>query len=319
MSDLGFNVWGVVAGAISLKLFILEGVREETVMLFSKGMKDGLHTHMDDLYTFCSRIWAIDQRIDDIRFQVIAFRTWRQQVKGWWNGVSRDIDLLHGSVDDLRAELSEISSRARRQLAAAGHTRHLAELLAARIQEHPLGAVTPPSTREDTPTYSDIMANVTSRNSTNTQAHAVHVTISQDDDASLPARSIPTSVSSHTETISVLEADATTHGPRSPFDGSYTRNKQRDYRSMRRDTLRRYSEDLCALSLPQPQWYPHWSSTRNATLRGPARVFSWPPPRYHHGISGRHSAQQVPLGSYALGDNNCAYNYAYDGDDEGDV
>lgn len=75
MSDLGFNVWGVVAGAISLfsllpasawiysqfpsrKLSILEGVRDETVMLFRKGLIDGLHTHIDDIHMFCAKMWA---------------------------------------------------------------------------------------------------------------------------------------------------------------------------------------------------------------------------------------------------------------------
>ncbi|KAI0824565.1 hypothetical protein BC628DRAFT_1420011 [Trametes gibbosa] len=97
MSDLGFNIWGVVTGAIGLlsllpaawiysqfpsrKLRVLELIMDDTVALFSKGLEAGLHTHKDDLHVFSSSIWVIDQRIDDMRSKVIALSTWRAQLR----------------------------------------------------------------------------------------------------------------------------------------------------------------------------------------------------------------------------------------------
>ncbi|KAI0828173.1 hypothetical protein BC628DRAFT_97751 [Trametes gibbosa] len=186
MSDLGFNIWGVVTGAIGLlsllpaawiysqfpsrKLRVLELIMDDTVALFSKGLEAGLHTHKDDLHVFSSSIWVIDQRIDDMRSKVIALSTWRAQLRGWWDGVSGDIDRLHNNVNWLRAQLSASSSRDRRRLAAEGHTHHIAEVLAARSRERLL-SVTLPFAREDASMHFDAKSDVDGEHQDTTKSY----------------------------------------------------------------------------------------------------------------------------------------------------
>lgn len=74
MSDLGFNIWGVITSTLGLlallpfawlytqlpsrQLRSLERLVHETETMFRKGLEDGLHTHEEDLYRFHTSIWA---------------------------------------------------------------------------------------------------------------------------------------------------------------------------------------------------------------------------------------------------------------------
>lgn len=73
MSDLGFNIWGVVTNTLSLlallpfawiytqfptrKLRSLERFMDETEGLFRKGQDEGLHTNEEELRQFHTAIW----------------------------------------------------------------------------------------------------------------------------------------------------------------------------------------------------------------------------------------------------------------------
>lgn len=74
MSDLGFNIWGVITSTLGLSALLpfawlytqlpsrqlrsLERFMYETEKMFRKGLEDGFHTQKEDLYRFHSSIWA---------------------------------------------------------------------------------------------------------------------------------------------------------------------------------------------------------------------------------------------------------------------
>ncbi|KAI0822353.1 hypothetical protein BC628DRAFT_1337879 [Trametes gibbosa] len=118
MSDLGFNIWGAITGAIGImtllpaaridmqlpsrKIVALKTFMNETQTLFKNDLEEGLHIHEDELSQFSTRILI---RIDDVAYDVDMLQDWGALVKGWWDGVTEVIQSLHADVNRLRNKL----------------------------------------------------------------------------------------------------------------------------------------------------------------------------------------------------------------------
>ncbi|KAH9888335.1 hypothetical protein C8Q73DRAFT_668257 [Cubamyces lactineus] len=118
MSDLAFNVWGVVAGVIGLFALIpafltwlqtrlptarlphLIASFIETERLFAAAIRDGLFTNENDLF--------------------YAAETWSEDVRNWWNGLSGRIAARCLELNNIRKRLAARNSRERRRLASLG-------------------------------------------------------------------------------------------------------------------------------------------------------------------------------------------------------
>ncbi|KAI8971015.1 hypothetical protein BD414DRAFT_581575 [Trametes punicea] len=144
MSDLGFNVWGAVAGAIgtialfpvltcwiycqlpTAKMRILDQLLSETESVFDSAIKNGVLHGGNGLHRFSVQLWAIQLRSEDLRGQVYSIRSWSGELRSWWRGASSMINVLCKELNDLRVTLAKNSSRERRELAAAGYLNNLA-------------------------------------------------------------------------------------------------------------------------------------------------------------------------------------------------
>ncbi|KAI0365093.1 hypothetical protein BV20DRAFT_783681 [Pilatotrama ljubarskyi] len=150
MSQVGYNIWGVVAGAIGTftilptialwilgsrptsKLKVLEALLDETEKMFQQSIEEGLIHDEDELARLHAWLWMIKVRVDDMRLHVYQIHTWKDELAGWWNGLSGKIDIIYQSTSKLRTKITKTSVRERRALAAAGHTSKLASLSAIR-------------------------------------------------------------------------------------------------------------------------------------------------------------------------------------------
>ncbi|KAI0669518.1 hypothetical protein C8Q78DRAFT_1040358 [Trametes maxima] len=165
MSDLGYNVWGVVAGIIgtvavipalafwllgplpTAKLTILEALLEDTTKMFREAIEEGLIYREDDLRRFHAWFWTIKVRLDDARLEVYDIKTWRDELASWWDGLSGRIHIVCKDTYRLRFKLAKASSRERRALAASGHTTRLASLSGIRGRaSHIASFLLPPDT-----------------------------------------------------------------------------------------------------------------------------------------------------------------------------
>ncbi|KAI0669513.1 hypothetical protein C8Q78DRAFT_1040330 [Trametes maxima] len=144
MSDLGYNVWGVVAGVIgtvalvpviiawfrtrlpSAKLPRLMSLMREAQQVFLDSINQGLLTKESDLYHFHLNILSTQIRVDEVRDKVHAAKTWKGDVKNWKKGLSGTIVVLCDELDDICAKLARVQSRERKRLAAEGYSAKLA-------------------------------------------------------------------------------------------------------------------------------------------------------------------------------------------------
>ncbi|KAI0365095.1 hypothetical protein BV20DRAFT_982800 [Pilatotrama ljubarskyi] len=174
MSDFGYNLWGVIAGALGTlglipalafyflgrfptgKLATSEDLLKETEKMFQEAVRDGLIYREDDLQRFHASFWSIKVHLDDVRLEVYAIRTWRDEIASWLGGLSGRIHIVYKDTYILRTKLARTSSRQRRALAAAGHTSKLALLSSMRgrashntpyLMSHVLPSRTPSMTR----------------------------------------------------------------------------------------------------------------------------------------------------------------------------
>ncbi|KAI0634045.1 hypothetical protein C8Q77DRAFT_1109577 [Trametes polyzona] len=384
MSDDGYNIYGVITGTLGLvalfnltwiytqlpwrKLAALQSFMDRTEATFYKGLGQALHTQEEDLCHFYNTIWSLTASIENMRREVDALPTWTAQFKGWWDGVSKNIDELHEEVHVLHTQLLESSSRDRRRLAELGYTDNLARFSGARSREFlshvmtfargqsptadpeihyhdrvpPSGETYPPAasiahTALPPPQYSQ---DGTDLDSTPDPApdrsryapvlddrivqalfHAPHTAVSVPRGVSRmplngpgnPNASFPHSLGGtyiHNQLALVVNVPLAQERP-----------LPTEYRSLRREMLRRHSQELYAQSRPSAQsplmrqkgyercrattctgeLPSHYPRSRGAGGGGGIFVGARPPSR-HHGKAARELAR----------------NAAYDGDDESD-
>ncbi|OSC97564.1 hypothetical protein PYCCODRAFT_1122554 [Trametes coccinea BRFM310] len=150
MSELGFNILGVITGVIGMvavippltywfwcylptpKLREVEQRFKEAEAHFEEVLKSGLLTEVDELHGIYATYWSLQFRIDDARAEVYNIRTMSDELACWWKGLSSDMVVICHQLAKFRARLSKSSSRERRALAAAGYTARFASWSASR-------------------------------------------------------------------------------------------------------------------------------------------------------------------------------------------
>ncbi|KAJ3004864.1 hypothetical protein NUW54_g4607 [Trametes sanguinea] len=136
MSELGYNIWGTIAGVVGIlglipvflawlqtrlpskKLPILIQSHQELETLFATAIRDGLFSDEHDLYQFNRNIWAMTGEVEDIRAEVYAARTWRADVRNWARGLSGRIWTVCEGLDSIKMKLAGRNSHERKRLAS---------------------------------------------------------------------------------------------------------------------------------------------------------------------------------------------------------
>ncbi|KAI0330366.1 hypothetical protein GY45DRAFT_1370773 [Cubamyces sp. BRFM 1775] len=138
MSDLGYNVWGTVAGVIGtlslIPIFLtwlhtrlpstiipyLLAEHKATKALFTEAIRDGLITDEEEIFQFNLNIWVSTMRVDEMSAKVCAAKTWWQNVKNWWHGLSGRVTAIRDELNLIRVKLAERNTEERKRLAATG-------------------------------------------------------------------------------------------------------------------------------------------------------------------------------------------------------
>ncbi|KAJ8482806.1 hypothetical protein ONZ51_g5117 [Trametes cubensis] len=136
MSDLGFNVWGVITGVIGtltiipaflaflhtrLPTSLLPAVikqDKETRTLFDTALRKGLITDEGDIYEFKINLLDTEIRVAELRAEVYAATTWWQDVTNWWFGLSSKITVLRGDLNSIRVKLARRNSKELKRMAS---------------------------------------------------------------------------------------------------------------------------------------------------------------------------------------------------------
>ncbi|KAL7284785.1 hypothetical protein ACG7TL_002092 [Trametes sanguinea] len=152
MSDLGFNVWGALASAAGILFALYPAFKawvrprlptsllpeilamyKETQELFATALQDGLIDDPAALY-LCNLNMAAHAsaetqiasanrtsiRVNELRAQVYAIKSWRQDVGKWWSGLSGTIRLFGKELSAFRSNLAEQNSQKLKLLASQG-------------------------------------------------------------------------------------------------------------------------------------------------------------------------------------------------------
>ncbi|KAI0634042.1 hypothetical protein C8Q77DRAFT_724095 [Trametes polyzona] len=349
MSDEEYNIYGVITGTIGLlgllniawiytrlptrKLDSVQNFLGWTEAQLNKGLERGLHTNENDLRHFHVRIWDLESAIEDMRRKVCVLRTWRAQVRGWWDGLTNEIDTIHEETQALHLEIIESSSRDRKRLAQEGYTENLARFAGARSRER-LSSVMPFAITQDI-SLATVETDTSTDASPPGESVLPHGACAAPDLAAankhndvLPCATLSDSDSCPYVSLpdddtpdAAVQAYIRNQQSFSPHESSTAaQEKDRKCRSMRRDVLRRFSHDqLCSPTLL-------FSSSSGGTL--PARYAHGRDRFYarYSGFLGRPRAQAggargkgLPLPALsARSALALASNTAYDGDDESD-
>ncbi|KAH9888333.1 hypothetical protein C8Q73DRAFT_794109 [Cubamyces lactineus] len=137
MSDLGYNVWGTIAGAIGtltlIPIFLtwlqtrlpstimpyLLAEHKETQVLFTEAIRDGLITD-EEILQFNLNLWVSTMRVDEMSAKVCAAKTWWENVKNWWHGLSGRVTAIRDELNPIRVKLAERNTEERKRLASTG-------------------------------------------------------------------------------------------------------------------------------------------------------------------------------------------------------
>ncbi|KAI0822402.1 hypothetical protein BC628DRAFT_1364502 [Trametes gibbosa] len=255
MSDIGFNIWGVITGTLGMR--IVEKFMKETTELFDRGYNEGLHTNDRDLRQFCISIWALKCRIEEMKNEVKQLSTWHARVRGCWNGVTKKILSLQADVETLYDELIDNSSRNRKRLAAAGYAQGLAKLLSAQNQERQMSimSLAVPGGRS---------------------VSLKHLGV----DKSYPKGRLPDATHSHTTpSVSTPQTELLQERlPQTPPSAISSRTSEasldprRECRAARRDILCQCARQLCGASVASPCTYEGFSPLPLTLPRGRHRI-----------------------------------------------
>ncbi|KAI0669472.1 hypothetical protein C8Q78DRAFT_992596 [Trametes maxima] len=169
MSDLGYNVWGVVAGVIgvvallpllvnwfnarlpSARIAPLMELLNEVEELFFTALRESLFTSQDELFQANLNLCAARIKADAARAKAHSARTWKQDFKNWWHGLSDRIFALHEELNVMRVRLAEGNSLARKQRASQHSVDELPHTLLLDHKEH-----VPSHQTDPTPTGSPV-------------------------------------------------------------------------------------------------------------------------------------------------------------------
>ncbi|KAI0669511.1 hypothetical protein C8Q78DRAFT_181482 [Trametes maxima] len=161
MSEIGFNVWGVVASVIgtvalipplamwiihclpTAKLRVVDKLLKETEREFHAALADGLIRREVDLHRFHNWLWSLQLRVEDMRVEVYNVHSWQNELGLWWKGLSSDMSVICKEMAKFRAKLAGDSSRERRAMAAAGFAAKLASSWSGLRDRLPYATVTP--------------------------------------------------------------------------------------------------------------------------------------------------------------------------------
>ncbi|OJT07914.1 hypothetical protein TRAPUB_1193 [Trametes pubescens] len=129
MSDLAFNVWGVVASVIGTILALIPlfslwvrprlpsatipdlcAVLKETKALFSAALDDGLITDEHEIRQIRLSMEVAAAYLDGLCGTVYAATSYTQNLRNWWNGVSSRIAELYAELNIVRVKLAKRNS-----------------------------------------------------------------------------------------------------------------------------------------------------------------------------------------------------------------
>ncbi|CDO77755.1 hypothetical protein BN946_scf184993.g18 [Trametes cinnabarina] len=146
MSDLGFNVWGAIASGIGTMMLIpallamlytrlpstlivtLTEMHKETQELLAIAVREGLITDPSDLYQYNVNLLDAAIRVDELRAEVYAIRTWREDVAQWYSGLSGKISMICKDLNSTRMKLAKRNSKERKMLASQGLAEKMSNL-----------------------------------------------------------------------------------------------------------------------------------------------------------------------------------------------
>ncbi|KAI0325867.1 hypothetical protein GY45DRAFT_1438087 [Cubamyces sp. BRFM 1775] len=126
MSDLGYNLWGAVAGAVgtiavlppliwwflgrmpTARFHKVETSYRETESLHKSEIENGAFDSDDEatllrLQTLSGSL-SVQMRV--MREKVCRLHTWKDELKGWWDGLSGEIQCISDGVRKFRAEIA---------------------------------------------------------------------------------------------------------------------------------------------------------------------------------------------------------------------
>ncbi|KAM5537891.1 hypothetical protein V8D89_008367 [Ganoderma adspersum] len=132
----GLDIWGAIASAIGVLsviqiiwtiihgrlpnqcIHVFEQTLADTQALLNSVSEEGLFTDNGHYVTHAkTRISNICKRLDGLREESFEAKTYKQELKQWWGGLSRRISVCNKELKGLRAEISVTSSKAREALA----------------------------------------------------------------------------------------------------------------------------------------------------------------------------------------------------------
>ncbi|KAJ2986032.1 hypothetical protein NUW54_g9930 [Trametes sanguinea] len=124
MSELGFNISGLITGIIGVaavipplaywfyyylptpKLREVEQRLKEAEVHFEEVLKSGLLTDVEELHRLYANFWSLQFRVDDARGEVYNIRTKSDELACWWKGLSSDMAVICQELVKFRARLS---------------------------------------------------------------------------------------------------------------------------------------------------------------------------------------------------------------------
>ncbi|EIW54132.1 uncharacterized protein TRAVEDRAFT_74389 [Trametes versicolor FP-101664 SS1] len=129
MSDLAFNIWGVIASVIGTILALLPlftlwvrprlpsatildlcAVLKETKALFSAALDEGLITDEHEIRQIRLSMEIAAAYLDGLCGTVYAATSYPQSLRNWWNGVSSRIAELYAELNVVRVKLAKRNS-----------------------------------------------------------------------------------------------------------------------------------------------------------------------------------------------------------------
>ncbi|KAI0629611.1 hypothetical protein C8Q77DRAFT_1076076 [Trametes polyzona] len=131
MSDLGFNIWGVVSGVFgilvamvpafiilfrlpSTKMPALLAIHKEATNLFNTALQLGLFADEEELKTMRLTMSMADTHVDALRKKVPPAVSFTQNVCNWWDGVTGRIIKLNDDLNEIYVKLAERNSEERK-------------------------------------------------------------------------------------------------------------------------------------------------------------------------------------------------------------
>ncbi|KAH9888339.1 hypothetical protein C8Q73DRAFT_709846 [Cubamyces lactineus] len=157
MSELGFNIWGAVAGVLgtftiipfvwglfksqmpSGKLAALDALLNQTQKLLDTSVQEGLI--MEERFRFMMR--TTRKRIDKVRAEIYGAHSLKEDLRNWRKGLSTRCSLLCEELDVIRASIARSSAEERDRLDALGR---VPELVASSCSPaRPISDTSPPS------------------------------------------------------------------------------------------------------------------------------------------------------------------------------